>query len=52
MSLIRSVSEAGGEPLEEDEREDVVLDLRGVQGTPDLTCRIPEPLLQSSYIRH
>ena len=44
------VVEHVGEPLEEDEREDVVLVLGGVEGATDLARGVPEPLLQLRYV--
>ncbi len=37
------VFEDVGEALEKDEGEDVVLELGGVQGSPNLASRIPQP---------
>ena len=44
------VIEHVGEPLQEDEREDVVLELGGVEGATDLTGCIPQPGLQVGHV--
>jgi hypothetical protein len=39
------------EALEEDEGEDVVLELGGVQGTPNGARCLPEPPFESRYVQ-
>jgi hypothetical protein len=38
------------ESFEKYQREDVVLELRGIERAPDLACSIPRPALQGLHI--
>jgi hypothetical protein len=49
---VQLVLEDVGEALQRDEREDVVLELGGIERTADLAGGIPEPGLERGDIEH